>query len=446
MAFNDIKYFSARIKKAKKQQFLMLCIYSFFLVLIFMPSLYAIDDFFPVPQGYERWIPFWTKVFAEYDSNNLIISDARCPEAIYAVIEIKEQDSHESIFKKKNKKKTDAAANVIEELSSMLDEHIEIKFLQTIDNLKLIYQNCGMNDDIAWHDIRLKLQRGNRDKLKYAIIRYGLYQNKIKSILREKKLPDDISLLPLIESNYWIFARSKAGALGVWQFMPGTGKKYMKINKYIDERMDPVKSTYAAALYLSQAYSALGSWDVTVTSYNYGNLGMIRAVNTLQTNDLSIILKKYKSRNFQYASRNFYLEFLAVRHIMANLNKYFPNLQMLPPLEYKTFKIQHNTPLKNLLTTLKIDPQVFKLYNPAFKEEAYRKNVSVPVDTEIYLPPDAENKSKPKLLAMHYLTSKELSDDILNNIQMPKEELIALNAIDEDSFLKRDKNYIVIYK
>lgn len=207
-----------------------------------------------------------------------------------------------------------------------------------MDNLKTIYQNCGINDDIAWHDIRLKLQRGNRDKLRFAIIRYGLYQNKIKNILKEKKLPEDISLLPLIESNYWIFARSKAGALGVWQFMPGTGKKYMKINKYIDERLDPVKSTYAAAQYLSQAYSVLGSWDVTVTSYNYGNLGMIRAVNTLQTNDLSIILKRYKSRNFQYASRNFYLEFLAIRHIMGNLDKYFLTFKCSRLLKTKHLK------------------------------------------------------------------------------------------------------------
>lgn len=411
-----------------------------------MLPLHAADAFFPVPKGYERWVPFWTTIFTAYESHQMVICDARCPEAIYAAIEIKDKHSKKSIFQKKELQKEDEQKNAIEVLSSLLDKDLEITFLQTMDNLNSIYKKCGLNEPISWNDLRLKLQRGNRDKIKYGIIRYGLYKNQIERIFKEKNLPPELSLLPLIESNYWMFARSSAGALGVWQFMPGTGKKYLTINKYIDERLDPIKSTYAAAQYLSQAYAALGSWDVTVTSYNYGNLGMIRAVNTLKTNDLSIILQKYRSRSFQYASRNFYLEFLAMKHIMTNLNKYFPEIQMLPPFEYKTLTIQHRTTINNLLHTLKIDPIVFKIYNPSFKEEAYRKNIIVPLHTEIYLPPDVSKETKPIILGIHPTNADEISDDLIKQLKMTKDTLIALNAINEESFAKRDKYYMVIIK
>jgi peptidoglycan lytic transglycosylase D len=409
-------------------------------------SLYAADTIFPAPKGYERWIPFWTTIFTAYNSNQFVITDARCPEAMYAVLEIKEQNNSLHIINKKNLKKEDKNKNILEILSKIINDTIEIKYLQTADNLAAIYSTCGYTEDVTWQDIRLKLQRGNKDKLKFGIIRYGLYKNQIETILKQYGLPTELSYLPLIESNYWMYAHSNAGALGVWQFMPGTGKNYLTINKYIDERLDPIKSTHAAAKYLKQAYTALGSWDVTITSYNYGNLGMINAVKTLRTNDLSIILKKYKSRSFQYASRNFYLEFLAIKQIMSDIPHYYPNLEMLPALEYQTVVTRDRTTLNTLIKSLKIEPSVFKLYNPSYKEEAYKRNIIITENTEIQLPPDSRSDTRPKILAHYNITLSEINNDIAKQFNMSRESIIALNAINEQNFAKRNKNYLVILK
>src|SRR5207245_1828647 len=119
-------------------------------------------------------------------------------------------------------------------------------------------------------------------------------------------------------------------ALGVWQFTRGTGRMYLNINKKTDDRLDPMKSTHAAAKLLHDNYRALGSWPLAITAYNHGRAGMMRAKSEVG-DDLTKIISDYRGPVFGYASMNFYTEFLAAVDVYNNYEQYFGTLVLDKP-------------------------------------------------------------------------------------------------------------------
>ncbi len=102
----------------------------------------------------------------------------------------------------------------------------------------------------------------------------------IKKILIDHGLPSELSLIPIIESHYKILAKSPKGAAGIWQLMPQTAKNLgLKVNKEVDERLDPVKSTIAAVKYLKNLYGIFGDWYLVLAAYNAGHNKIIRKVS-----------------------------------------------------------------------------------------------------------------------------------------------------------------------
>ncbi len=97
----------------------------------------------------------------------------------------------------------------------------------------------------------------------------------------------------------------------MWQFMVSTGRRFMRIDNVVDERLDPYKSTRAAALLMQQNYEVTRAWPLAITAYNHGASGMRRAIEQVGTDDIAVIVRKYKSRSFGFASRNFYTALLA---------------------------------------------------------------------------------------------------------------------------------------
>jgi membrane-bound lytic murein transglycosylase D len=124
-----------------------------------------------------------------------------------------------------------------------------------------------------------------------------------------------------VESSFNPKAYSKAGAAGIWQFTRSTGKKFMKVGRGVDERRDPIRSSKAAAQLLEQNYRILRSWPLAITAYNHGISGLSKARKTKGSEEA--IFSDYSTRRFQFASRNFYSEFLATRHVANNYAHYF---------------------------------------------------------------------------------------------------------------------------
>ena len=140
---------------------------------------------------------------------------------------------------------------------------------------------------------------------------------------RTSGLPPEIAALPHVESSFDPTAYSKVGAAGPVAVHRSTGRRFLRIDAAVDERLDPFRETEAAAQLLSYNYRLLGSWPLAITAYNHGAEGMRRAREQLGTDDIVRIVRDYHSPSFGFASRNFYVSFLAALSIAREPDRYF---------------------------------------------------------------------------------------------------------------------------
>lgn len=139
----------------------------------------------------------------------------------------------------------------------------------------------------------------------------------IKNILTRYDVPKEFLYLAMAESNFYNTAYSKKRAAGLWQFMPKTGKLYgLKIDEYVDERRDPIKSTKAAAKYLTYLHKKLGKWYLAAIAYNCGSGRVARAIKRAKSDDLGVLLDP-KRRYIPRESR-FYIRKILALALLAN--------------------------------------------------------------------------------------------------------------------------------
>ena len=200
-----------------------------------------------------------------------------------------------------------------------------------------------------------------------AYRRSGIYRPAIVKALKEAGLPEELSWLPLIESGFKVRAFSRARALGMWQFIASTGYKFgLKRDRWIDERMDPEKSTRAAIAYLKELHHIFGDWTTALAAYNCGEGTVLRHIKTQRINYLDNFWDLYKKLPRETA---FYVpKFLAVLHI---LNDPQAHGLTLPPLyeEINTEEVVINKQvhLKTIAKRLDMDYGALKDLNPELR-------------------------------------------------------------------------------
>src|SRR5262249_12837494 len=162
-----------------------------------------------------------------------------------------------------------------------------------------------------------------KERFREGVIRSGRYLEDFHQVFENEGAPADLALLPLVESSFENRALSNAGAAGIWQFTRSTGRLYLSVNRKIDERLDAMKATRAAARLLLANYNALGSWPLAITAYNHGRGGMLRAQSEVGSSDITKVITDYRGPLFGYASMNFYTEFLAAVEVYRSYEQYF---------------------------------------------------------------------------------------------------------------------------
>ena len=167
----------------------------------------------------------------------------------------------------------------------------------------------------------------------HALARSGKYIPMMASVLQEAGLPEDLVYLSLIESGFAPAATSKAKAVGPWQFIRATGIRYgLRIDNWVDERRDPVKSTRAAAAYLKDLHQQFGEWFLAAAAYNAGERKVETALQRSQTNNFWSLSQK---TSLKQETRNYVPKFIAAALIAGAPEKYgFSDLVYEAPFDY----------------------------------------------------------------------------------------------------------------
>ncbi len=217
-----------------------------------------------------------------------------------------------------------------------------------------------------------------RNRFEQWLIRLSHYRPLVDSIFTEFQLPSDLIYLSLVESGFNPHAYSRARAAGPWQFMKGTAKVYgLRVDSYVDERRDPVKSTVAAARYLRDLYDLFGTWPLAMAAYNAGEGKVMRALHTAQAESFSDIAK---TRLIRRETKEYVPRFMAATIIAKNPDRYgFPQNDVRPH-QFEEVVVRRPIHFKAIANVTGISYQELKVLNPELRRDA-----TPPDDPEYHL-------------------------------------------------------------
>lgn len=346
---------------------------------------------FPRPPELEPDILFWTRIYTEVDTRGGLIHDSSHLGVVYEVLRFPEGASRRT-QRRKVKAAKQRTKKILQRLATGKRENLS----EDEAGVLALWPDGVSNKSLRAATRRLRFQLGQADKFQAGLARSGIWEAHIREILTDMGLPQELVALPHVESSFNPKARSRVGAAGLWQFTRSTGRRFMRIDRSVDERMDPYLSTVAAARLLSHNYQATGTWPMAITSYNHGTAGVRRAARKLGTKDITRIVREYRSRRFGFASRNFYVAFLAAVEIHFHPDKYFDPIPRHAPPPTQLVRVPDYVKVSTLERALGIDMNTLREHNPALRPSIWRGAKHVPRGYELRIP---ASKPREEMLA-----------------------------------------------
>jgi membrane-bound lytic murein transglycosylase D len=338
----------------------------------------------PHPPELQRDVDFWIRVYSEISSSEGFLHDERDLSLVYRTLKFNRDVQP--------RERRDAVNAEREKIEAML-RHLASGATDLSDDEKKLAALFGPETSAARYteaSRRVRFQLGQSDRFREGLERSGTWEAHIARTFANLGLPPELAALPHVESSFDPTAYSKVGAAGLWQFMPGTGRRYLRVNDAVDERLDPFRATEAAAQLLDFNFRFLDNWALALTAYNHGAAGMRRARDATGTDNIATIVRNYKSASFGFASRNFYVSFLAALTIDRNPEKYFGNLKRNPEMLFTEVEMPAFVPLAALQRTLQIDRTKLLALNPALRPAVWDGRRFVPKGYKLRLPVEAK--------------------------------------------------------
>jgi membrane-bound lytic murein transglycosylase D len=337
-------------------------------------------------------VQFWIRVYTEVTTNGGLVHDDRKLGVVYEVIEFPP-----NVSPAERARRVEAAKGKYRAIL----RHLATGAAATTADEKRV--RAMWPDDTNPHAFnyaaeRVRFQLGQADRFRAGLIRAGTYEAHIADTFASMGLPPELAALPHVESSFDPKAYSKAGAAGLWQFMRSTGRRYMRIDSTVDERMDPYRSTVAAAQLLKFNYDLLGSWPLALTAYNHGAAGMRRAKEAQGTDDIVTIIRRHQSRTFGFASRNYYVAFLAALEVDRDSQKYFGALTRHPEVRTVSIELPAYVPVTALERTFGVSLQTLRELNPALTAAVWNGDRYVPQGFTLRLPEAYGPTADPRVL------------------------------------------------
>jgi membrane-bound lytic murein transglycosylase D len=349
----------------------------------------AEDALFPRPPGIEPLVSFWIDIYTKYDRDKTIIHDADNPAIRYETLET--GGMSEAQRRAVVKDRREHYSKVLENLALKPHERWNEEETRIAS---FFPPNSGIGKYLEAAG-KVHSQRGITDQFRDGLVRSGRWKDTMQGIFQSYGIPVELAALPHVESSFNPDAISKAGAAGVWQFTQRTGRRFMRIDRCVDERRDVYVSTHAAARYLLDAYGKLGSWPLTVTSYNHGVDGMLRARREVGSTDIVRLIDEYDGPYFGFASKNFYAEFLAALDVVAGREVYFGNLAIATPDSVERYVLPSPARFSALAGAFAVPADALARLNPALTRTVTDGRLAVPSGVVLNIPagrvPDLPN-------------------------------------------------------
>jgi membrane-bound lytic murein transglycosylase D len=226
---------------------------------------------FEEPSCLKKNVDLWTRIYTEIDADTALVLDVETME-------------------------------ILEVLHNFPEEQKPRR--STAGKVKKRYEKDG---------IKVRVLTGIKTRFNEGIDRFIKYKPLVIKELRKQNLPIEIAALPHVESSYNPAARSKVGAVGMWQVMPATAR----LLGFNPKRLpDPGYNTMVGVAVLSNNYESLQSWPLAITAYNHGLNGVQKAVRSTGSSDICTIMSNYQGPRFGLSSKNFYASFLAVLRVL----------------------------------------------------------------------------------------------------------------------------------
>ena len=194
------------------------------------------------------------------------------------------------------------------------------------------------------------------------LVRSGRYLPMILDVFRQKGLPDELVFTAMIESGFNPVAVSRAGAKGLWQFMAPTARRYgLRVDQWLDERLDPETSTMAAARHLLDLYAVFGSWNLVQAAYNAGEMKVLQAIRAMGTSDFWTLRG---GRVLKEETKNFIPAIQAATLIAREPERYGFVVTPAEPLQYEVVLVPRATSLKHVAGQSGVPLDALERLNP----------------------------------------------------------------------------------
>lgn len=399
----------------------------------------------PRPPEIEPDIRFWTRVYTEVDTDGGFIHDDQYLDVVYRTMGFDEDASQRS-----RRNEINAAIESIRGTLRTLATGKRDNLSQEEQRILSLWPDGVGNQMLASAVDRLRFQLGQSNRFRAGLIRSGRWKPYIRDVLRQEGVPMELIALPHVESSFDPTAYSRAGAAGMWQFTRSTGLRYMRIDHIVDDRRDPFFSTVAAARLLRDNYEVLQNWALAITAYNHGQSGMRNAVRSTGTDRIEVILREYKGRLFGFASRNFYVAFLAAVDVDANAEEYFGPLNPDPEADTLVVNVPDYVTVSTLTDAFDISHDALRNWNPALTAAVWSEEKFIPRGFRLRVPADGVPNAPERIAAvpaslrytaqrpdvLHRVQRGETISGIAARYRVSQNALVQLNNLRSQNFIR----------
>ena len=363
---------------------------------------------FERPAGLADEIGFWVRIYTQVTTRGGLVHDDRHLAVVYEQLDFPERSSNAErlrLVDRARERHAGALRSLAVRLRALPDGTVLDPGSLPPEELSVLEAwpdgtGAATLENAAEH---IRFQLGQRDRFLEGYVRAGAFESHLREVMERLGLPGELAALPHVESSFNARAYSKVGAAGIWQFMPGTGRRWLRIDDAVDERRDPYKSTVAAARFLQQNRRVLDNWPLALTAYNHGAGGLRRATRELGTSDISTLVKTYQGPAFGFASRNFFVSFMAALEVDRNAAWYFGEVQRDRPDDSRVVVLPEYVPAAALARVFGVDKARLRELNLPLLAPVWEGQRYVPQGYALRVPADA----RPTAEALHDLRPAE---------------------------------------